>query len=141
MRHHSDTALPNLGAHVAPLGGTAVAPLIELLHDRAEIVADSAPIGAYVAERAQLQLDRWQLKRSTLPAGQLGYEADAKAAAGLLRRPEELPWDSWSAPMSLRDVEPDVLLQLRRDDPSWSSAPLWEFSREGEKASNDGGEE
>jgi hypothetical protein len=42
--------------------------------------------------------------------------------------------------MSLRDVEPDVLLQLRRDDPSWSSAPLWEFSREGEKASNDGGE-
>ena len=141
VRHHSDTALPNLGAHVAPLGGTAVAPLIELLHDRAEIVADSAPIGAYVAERAQLQLDRWQLKRSTLPAGQLGYEADAKAAAGLLRRPEELPWDSWSAPMSLRDVEPDVLLQLRRDDPSWSSAPLWEFSREGEKASNDGGEE
>ena len=90
-------------------------------------MADSAPVGIEVADRAQEQLDRWLHKRSTLPAGQLGYEADAQAAAGLLRRPEDLPWDRWSAPMSLRDVEPDVLLQLRRDDPSWTSAPAWEF--------------
>ncbi|HVA05215.1 MAG TPA: hypothetical protein VNG12_00575, partial [Acidimicrobiales bacterium] len=127
VRHHSDLALPNLGANVAPLGGASVAPLLELLRGRAEVVADSAPVGIEVAERAQEQLDRWLHRRTTLPTGQLGYQADAQAAAGLLRRPEDLPWDRWSAPMSLRDVEPEVLLQLRRDDPSWSSAPSWEF--------------
>lgn len=127
IRHHSDAALPNRGAQVAPLGAAAVAPLLELLRRRAEVVADSAPVGDAVAQRAQEQLDLWQHRRATLPAGQLGYEADAQAAAGLLRRPEDLPWDRWSAPMSLRDVEPDVLFQLRREDPTWVSAPAWEF--------------
>jgi hypothetical protein len=49
-------------------------------------------------------------------------------AAGLLRKPDVVPWDRWSAPLSLRDVEPEVLLQLRRDDPSWASSPDWDFS-------------
>jgi hypothetical protein len=127
VRHHSDAALPNLGAQLAPLGAPNVAPLLELLRSRAEVVADSAPVGVDVAERAQEQLDRWLHKRATLPAGQLGYEASAQAAAGLLRPPEDLPWDRWSAPMSLRDVEPEVLLQLRRQDSSASTAPRWEF--------------
>jgi len=127
IRHHSDSALPNMGAQVAPLGAIDVAWLLELLRSRAEVVSDSAPVGVEVAQRAQTQLDRWLLRRTTLPTGQLGYEADTQAAAGLLRRPEDLPWDRWSAPMSLRDVEPEVLLQLRRDDPSWISAPSWDF--------------
>jgi hypothetical protein len=127
VRHHSEVALPNLGAQLAPLGAPNVAPLLELFRSRAEVVADSAPVGVDVAERAQAQLDRWLHKRATLPAGQLGYEANAQAAAGLLRRPEDLPWDRWSAPMSLRDVEPEVLLQLRRQDASTSNAPRWEF--------------
>ena len=127
VRHHSDDSLPNLGAHVVPLGATHVAPLLELLRSRAELVADFAPVGVEVATRAQEQLDRWLHKRTTLPTGQLGYRADTQAAAGLLRLPDDLPWDRWSVPMSLRDVEPEVLLQLRHDDPSWSSAPTWDF--------------
>jgi hypothetical protein len=133
VRHHSDDALPNLGAQIAPLTAPALAPLIELLRSRAELVADSAPVGLEVAERALRQLDRWLLRRSTLPVGQLGYQADTRAAAGLLRRPEDLPWDHWSAPMSLRDVEPEVLLQLRNEDPTWSSAPNWDFDAAGGK--------
>jgi hypothetical protein len=39
--------------------------------------------------------------------------------------------------MSLRDVEPEVLLQLRRDDASWQSAPAWDFSPA--PATNQGG--
>ena len=128
VRHQHDRSLPNLGAHVAPLGSSAVAPLLELLRQRAEVAADSAPLGREVAEHAQEQLDRWLHRRTTLPTGQLGYEAGVSAAAGLLRRPEEEPWDDWSAPMSLRDVEPEILLQLRRDDPSAFSAPGWTFS-------------
>jgi hypothetical protein len=128
IRHHSPAALPNLGAQVAPLGAHEVAPLLELLRRRAELVADSAPVGQAVADRAQLQLDRWLHRRETLPVGQLGYQADARAAAGLLRDPDDPPWDQWSAPRSLRDVEPEVLLQLRRDDPSWANAPAWDFT-------------
>jgi len=128
VRHATDGALPNLGAQMAPLGAAAVADLLEALRDRAELVADSAPIGQEVAERAQAQLDNWLNKRTKLPVGQLGYQAGPKAAAGLLRKPDEVPWDQWSAPMSLRDVEPEVLLQLRRDDAMWESAPAWDFT-------------
>ena len=141
VRHHSDISLPNLGAHIAPLGAAAVGPLIALLRGRSELVADSAQVGAEVADRAQIQIDRWQHKRATLPAGQLGYQADTKAAAGLLRDPEDLPWSEWSAPMSLRDVEPEVLLQLRRDDPSWMSQPAWQFGPPGQPRDDvDGGD-
>jgi hypothetical protein len=128
VRHATEIALPNLGAQVAPLGPNAVTPLLDLLRDRAELVADSAPVGQEVADRARGQLDKWLQKRSTLPTGQLGYQPDANAAAGLLRRPDDVPWDEWSAPRSLRDVEPEILLQLRRDDPTWASAPAWDFS-------------
>ena len=138
VRHRSDASLPNLGAQVAPLSSASVAPVVELLSARAETVADSALVGAEVAERAQLQLDRWQKKRKLLPVGQLGYEASTKAAAGLLRGPDEEPWDEWSAPMSLRDVEPEVLLQLRRDDPSWASQPAWDFGPPGGEEGNGG---
>jgi hypothetical protein len=128
VRHATDAALPNLGAHVAPLGEPSTGPLLELLRARAELVADSAPVGEAVSDRARRQLDRWLHKRTTLPVGQLGYQADPRAAAGLLRKPEDVPWDRWSAPMSLRDVEPEVLLQLRRDDVTWALAPAWDFS-------------
>ncbi len=128
IRHASDTGLPNLGAHTASLTAASVEPLLELLRERAEIVAESAPVGQEVKERAREQLDRWLHKRTTLPAGQLGYRADTRAAAGLLRQPDEAPWDRWSAPTSLRDVEPEVLLQLRREDPTWAGAPTWDFA-------------
>ena len=128
VRHATDMALPNLGAHVAPLGPADLAPLLELLRRRAELVADSAPVGDQVQDRARAQLDQWLHKRATLPAGRLGYRADQQAAAGLLREPDELPWDEWSAPMSLRDVEAEILLQLRREDHTWTQAPAWDFS-------------
>ena len=131
IRHSTDGALTNLGAHQAPLGAAAVADFLVALRDRAELVADSAPIGQEVAARAQTLLDSWLNKRAKLPVGQLGYQSGTKAAAGLLRKPDDIPWDRWSAPMSLRDVEPEVLLQLRRDDTTWESAPAWDFSAPG----------
>jgi hypothetical protein len=128
VRHGGDATLPNLGAHVANVGEHANAALLERLRERAEIVADDAGAGADVAQQTLDRLDRWIQKRAKLPTGQLGYEADARAAAGLLRPPDEPPWELWSAPRSLRDVEPEVLLQLRRDDTSWENAPAWDFA-------------
>jgi hypothetical protein len=128
VRHRTDATLPNLGAHVAAVTEQANADLLEHLRQRAEIVADDAGTGSDVAAQSLQRLDRWMSKRAKLPTGQLGYEASASAAAGLLRSPDELPWEIWNAPRSLRDVEPEILLQLRRDDPSWESAPAWDFT-------------
>jgi Helicase conserved C-terminal domain len=128
VRHSSDTTLPNLGAQVANVGEQANAAMLERLRCRAEIVADDAATGTEVAQQTIRRLDRWMQKRVKLPTGQLGYEADGQAAAGLLRPPDEPPWELWSAPRSLRDVEPEILLQLRRDDPSWENAPAWDFT-------------
>lgn len=128
LRHSSPASLPNLGAHTVGLGAGHVGGFVEALRARAELVSDSAPTGRAVADQAQKQLDTWLLRRSTLPVGKLGFEASTSAAAGLLREPDDPPWDAWSAPRSLRDVEPEVLLQLRRDDPSWTSAPSWDFA-------------
>ena len=136
VRHKGDDSLPNLGAQVVPLDSPHVGPLIELMRRRAECASGSRPVGDDLARRCQALLDSWLLRRTTLPVGQLGYHADASAAAGLLRRPEDVPWDRWSAPMSLRDVEPEVLLQLRQEDPSWVTAPGWDFSAPSTPASS-----
>jgi hypothetical protein len=127
VRHSSDTTLPNLGAHAAPLDAPSLEPFFGLLGARAELVADAAPTGQDTVSQARARTDGWQLMRTALPAGQLGYEPGTKAAKGLLHDPEELPWTMWHAPMSLRDVEPEILLQLRRADPSVASAPAWSF--------------
>lgn len=138
VRHHSDIALPNLGAQVASLDAPTVAPVLQYLQERAELVTDSATVGIEVRKKAQWLLDQWQRKRTTLPAGQLGYQACVQAAAGLLRGPDKQPWDHWSAPMSLREVENDVLLQLRPDDPSWTNAPAWDFGEAGPDGASTG---
>jgi hypothetical protein len=127
VRHCLPGGLPNLGAHTVPLDATAVGPLLDLLRRRAELVADSHVVGVEVADRAQAQLDKWLHRRTTLPAGQLGYRAQPQVAE-LLREPDDPPWDEWSAPRSLRDVEPEICLQLRREDPSWQVAPAWDFA-------------
>lgn len=127
IRHRTDVALPNDGAHRVPLDHPAVADLLAAIRERAAGVVDDVPSGQDVADQAQGRIDRWSLRRSKLQADRLGYQGDA-THSGLLRKPDQAPWDDWSAPMSLRDVEPEVLLQLRRDDPSWDGAPPWDFT-------------
>jgi len=128
-RQSSAAALPNVGAQTVPLDAAHVGSMLEHVRRRAELVTASAPAAVAVADRWQQLLDLWVAKRASLPAGRLGYEADAaEAAAGLLQRPDDEAWRQWSAPLSLRDVELEVLLQLRSEDNSAASAPAWDFS-------------
>ncbi len=48
---------------------------------------------------------------------------------GLLRDPDAGGWDLWSAPLSLREVEPEIILQLDRDDRSLPEARAWSYDR------------
>jgi hypothetical protein len=84
-----------------------------------------------VAQDVRLQvrgrLEDWKRRRDRLESGQLGFERDTDIT-GLLRKPTEPPWGRWSAPLSMREVEPEIALQLRRDDPSTSEDHPWSWN-------------
>ncbi|WP_298207845.1 DISARM system helicase DrmA [Ferrimicrobium sp.] len=131
IRHQDRSSLPNLGAQSVALDQTSVGPLVESFRDRAEYSTASQTVGSTVRDQTQSRLEKWDRRRQQLLSGQLGYQAERGAAmSGLLRSPDQIPWDEWSAPMSLRDVEPEILLQLRKDDSSWESAPPWVYRQQ-----------
>jgi hypothetical protein len=126
VRHASPDALANVAAHTCPLNGPAADDLIEAFGRRAERVTDDAPWADEVRARVRHRLEQWEHRRRTLATGRLGYK-DADGVTGLLRDPNAGAWDLWSTPMSLREVEPEVLLQLERRDPSWATEPEWTY--------------
>ena len=66
--------------------------------------------------------------RRAVQTGHLGYK-EAPDVNGLLREPDEGSWDLWSAPMSMREVEEEILLQLDTGDRSVADAPAWSYER------------
>lgn len=86
----------------------------------------TAPLPLRVRQMAQHRLDGWHHRRATLSTGQLWYELAADVD-GLLRDPDDGAWDLWTAPRSLREVEPEILLQLERIDRSLADAPAWAY--------------
>ncbi|QKW39929.1 helicase [Actinomadura sp. NAK00032] len=131
LRQAGMASLPNVGAHdnaAVPLNGPVADALAGLLRSRAERVTHDNDTAAVTVAQAQHRLDRWQLRRKKLPTGSLGYR-EAADVTGLLRKPDEGTWDLWSAPMSLREVEPEILLQLDWTDRSLMDAPGWDYDR------------
>ena len=132
IRHRDRDSLPNLGAHTVTLDSTSTQALLEDFKARSTFASDSDIAATAIVEESQSRIHDWITKRDQVQVGQLGYQVGPGAAmSGLLRDPSQIPWDRWSAPMSLRDVEPEILLQLRKDDESWLKAPTWTYSRPG----------
>jgi len=130
IRHRGRDSLPNLGAHTVTLDSPPTHALLEHFKARSTFASDSDIAATAIVEESQSRIDEWSAKRNQVQLGQLGYQVGPGAAmSGLLRDPSQIPWDRWSAPMSLRDVEPEILLQLRKDDESWLKAPKWTYSR------------
>ena len=130
LRHHDFANLPNPAAHTLPLDGISVDGFLADLQRRAERVTHDPRKAEAVRQRAQHRLDHWSLRRSRLASGILGFEGAADVV-GLLRAPEDGTWDQWTAPRSLREVEPEVLLQLDATDRSIDSAPSWRYDADG----------
>jgi len=128
LRHAGASSLPNVAAHAVPLSGPFVAALLSAIGARAETVTHDAERAGQVRDELQHRLDRWYARRQAIQTGQLGYK-EAADINGLLREPDEGTWDLWSAPMSLREVEAEILLQLDRDDRSVPDAPRWGYDR------------
>ncbi len=128
LRHSGISSLPNAAAHSVPLSGPLVAALINAVGARAEMVTHDSDRGASVRAELQHRLDHWYARRQAIATGHLGYK-EAPDISGLLRDPDEASWDLWSAPMSMREVEAEILLQLDRDDRSMGDAPGWSYER------------
>jgi hypothetical protein len=128
LRHAGVSSLPNVAANSVPLAGPFVAAQLDAVGARAESVTHDSERGASVRAELQHRLDRWYTRRQAVQTGHLGYK-EAPDVNGLLRAPDEGSWDLWSAPMSMREVEAEILLQLEAGDRSVSDAPAWSYER------------
>ncbi|MDH6291896.1 DISARM system helicase DrmA [Rhodococcus opacus] len=129
LRHSSTVALENEAANGISLDGPLAKRMLRLLHDRAARVTHDQQTADDVSKRMQSLLDKWSKKRATLPAGVLGYK-EAPDVAGLLTPPGAESWQSFTCPMSMREVENEVLLQLQSVDSTVLEAPAWTFASE-----------
>ena len=128
LRHAGIAALPNVAANSVPLSGQAVDELISDIKQRAALVTHDQARAEQVGSELMHRLDSWRGHRRAIRSGRLGYEEGADVV-GLLRNPDVGSWDLWSAPLSLREVEAEVILQLDRDDRSLPEAPDWSYDR------------
>jgi hypothetical protein len=126
IRHSGTGALPNTAATTVPLTGRFADMLLSMFAERAGHVTHDNDRATRVRQWTQHRLDRWTQRRGQLQTGLLGYQ-QAADVTGLLRKPDDGTWELWSAPMSLREVEPEVLLQLDKRDFSADDAPSWSY--------------
>jgi hypothetical protein len=128
LRHSAFAALPNMAAHSIPLSGPFVEALMQDIERRVSRVTHDQGRVDQVRRELRNRLDGWQLRRRAVRTGHLGYEVKPDVT-GLLREPDAPGWDRWSVPLSLREVEPEIILQLDRDDRSLSEEPQWSYDR------------
>jgi Lhr-like helicase len=133
LRHSGMAGLPNSAAAGVPLSGSLVDELIGAIQQRAARVTHDQARAEQVGSELRHRLDKWYLRRETLQTGTLGFKP-GNDIAGLLRQPDEGTWDLWSVPLSLREVEAEIILQLDRDDRSVSEAPPWSYERPAKSA-------
>lgn len=130
LRHSGTATLHNTAAHTVALDGPAARDLLDAVYARAERVTRDIAAADRARRETQHRLDRWAARRRRLQATSLGYQI-GPGVDGLLREPDTGPWDLWSAPRSLREVEPQVVLQLAAADPSLDEAPAWTYRNGG----------
>lgn len=128
LRHSGFAALPNMAAHSMPLSGPSVEALTQDIERRVARVTHDQGRVDQVRSELRNRLEAWQLRRRAVRTGHLGYEVKPDVT-GLLRQPDAPGWDRWSAPLSLREVEPEIILQLDRHDRSLSEEPQWSYDR------------
>ncbi len=122
----SDEALnPNLGAgHLKSAGNAESQRARTSISDRAWKVTNKSEVKTSAGGMLADRIDRW-VKEATMPGRRLGYQAEwgQGDVAALLKKPGSQRWDEMTAPMSMREVEPGVLLIM--DDARLNEGPTW----------------
>lgn len=120
---------PNLGAQLLnDPNNPVIDQLRQMISTRAWRVTDKRDVKDNASEMVAERCDLW-IKEATKPGRRLGYQAGRARSpgqddiAGLLRKPGADSWDQFTAPMSMREVEPDVRLVMSTTttvgDPQW----------------------
>jgi hypothetical protein len=115
-RHTNLAWNPNKAAQIVPVLGPELDLIADALHARAELVAGPAA-AAVVDQMVASRRDKWS-KQQQAPGVTLTYARGRGDAINLLHTPESGPLTEFTAPNSLREVEPGANLMLRPDDPS-----------------------
>ena len=124
---------PNLGAsRMDSVSRPEVVELKNKISGRGGRVTGSKDVEKLVEGMIGARCDAW-VKEANKGGRRLGYEAGKKKQAGqddiagLLKRPGHSLWDSFTVPLSLREVEPGVRLVMNSDKlpdgPSWKTRP------------------
>lgn len=131
MRHSSPAALSNRAAGTLDLASTGPvsSSVMDGIISRSEKVLDDVRAVDDVRRRLVYRLELWAQRRDRVQSGVLGYET-APDVTGLLHPPEEGGWDHYTIPRSMREVEPEVLLQLQQEERSLETAPTWQYRSE-----------
>jgi hypothetical protein len=103
---------------------------IEILVSRAWNVSEDRAIEALAERELKERADEWA-KEVSVPGRTLAYEKRGPNAAttkNLIEAPGIKPWDNWTVPMSMREVEPGVRLIMNTghisDDHAWKPRPV-----------------
>lgn len=117
-RHAEAAWNANSSAQQIPIanGEAAVQPIQDRIAERVSLVAGSEA-EAEVTKMLKARRDGWSKEQDKIGVN-LTFTRGTGDAINLLHSPEEGPWEVFTAPNSLRDVEPTSNLLLRLDDPS-----------------------
>ena len=115
-RHSRADWNPRSAAQIVPVNQTDFDSIATALRDRANLIGldqAAAEVELLVGSRR----DKWS-KQQHAPGVTLTYARGRGDAIDLLHSPESGPWNEFTAPNSLREVEVGSNLLLREDDPS-----------------------
>lgn len=124
---------PNLGAgKMDSVSKSEVKNLKQVISQRGGRVTGATKVGKLAEDMISERCDEW-VKETTRGGRRLGYEAGRKRKSGeddiaaLLKRPGLQPWDRFTVPLSLREVEAGVRIVMNSDDlpegPAWKVKP------------------
>lgn len=127
LRHCSPSLNPNVGAKVLDTPTRPeVAPARQTVQERAGNATMSNRVKDDTRDMVTARIDRWA-QEAARPGRNLGYDDKGNGTvAALLRRPGLEAWDVFTAPTSMREVEPGVRLVMDQskveDGPPWQQA-------------------
>ncbi|ENG1328548.1 hypothetical protein ABS649_005587 [Pseudomonas aeruginosa] len=131
MRLENDEFSPNEGAGQLSMSNQAeIVDAIKVLATRAGNVAEDNSRKQLAETELKERADEWA-KAVSVPGRTLAYEKRGQNSAttkNLIEAPGIKPWDNWTVPMSMREVEPGVRLIMNTshitDDRDWKPRPV-----------------
>ncbi|MEQ9397312.1 DISARM system helicase DrmA [Haliea sp.] len=115
MRLGDDELNPNDGAFtLKSTAAPAVTKVIKAMTDRVLMVEESADAESLARGAIKQRIDDW-VKENGKPGRTVAYEkkgAKIDSKVALIRSPGIKEWDRFTVPMSMREVEPGVKLQM-----------------------------